>query len=189
MPLCTVRQNAVRRYVVSLIVFAVLASVPVLMGGCDAPWTNTAHGPTATSTTAPTEPLFLTTQIAVFMPPVVHPGDAVTVVCTLQPTYDVNHPRQQYTIRTAESLYGPFPSRSALQSAVAANTVGPPTWTNLMPGREGGGGTYGGGTVVLTDSFSLPTGLKTGLYDLAVEATLPGGRALARSDVPVSITT
>lgn len=141
--------------------------------------------PTPTPTRPASEPMFLSTQLAVVVPVPAHAGDSVTVICKLVPSYQPNNPVQSYDI--TDELYGPFPTLAALRAALASrnSTVGPPMRQISLPG--GGGASNGGDFGVSQNIFSLPQSLAPGVYDLVVTATLHGGRATARTDTVVQI--
>ncbi|HEU5438326.1 MAG TPA: hypothetical protein VFU88_03465 [Ktedonobacterales bacterium] len=152
-----------------------------LLGACSASTVTVV----ATATPGPPEPLFVTTLISVLAPAPAHAGDSVTVVTRFQAEVSASALNQRQPAATDIHLYGPFPSPAALQQAVAKSTAseGPPGWKDLL--NAGGPGDASGG--LITSTFGLPLSLAPGLYDLVVIATLPGGRAAARSDTPIQI--
>ncbi|HEX8035571.1 MAG TPA: hypothetical protein VF510_17060 [Ktedonobacterales bacterium] len=152
----------------------------LLLSGC-----TSSVPPTPTATAVQTEPAFLSTQIAVSAPEQVHPGDPISVIVGLEPMYQSNAPSHKESYEIA--LYGRFPSRAELQSAITAGTVDAPPRRNLTPGEGGGGGGNGSG-LTMQNNFSLPQSLAPGTYDLVVTVRLTGSRATARSDTPLLIT-
>lgn len=157
--------------------FACVLPLLVLLSAC----TSTVL-PTPTATAMRTESAFLSTQIAVIAPEQIHPGDSVSVVVRLDIMYQPDSSSQQASCTTA--LYGPFPSRTALQSAIAAGTAGAPPSRSLV--SSGPIICNGNGATMQTD-FSLPQSLAPGTYDLVVTLSLTGSRATARSDTPIQI--
>src|SRR6185437_16618319 len=163
-----------------LLICLLLLSVAALLSACDI-----TSPPTPTPTlTGTTEPGFLSTQLAIFIPSPVQPGDSVTVVCKFQTTYQSNNVVVSTTYTT--NLYGPFKSNSDMQTAIATTTVGPPTWQSRFS-NTASGGSNGFGLETDQSNFALPRTLAPGLYDLVVIVTVHGGRATARSDTPVQV--
>lgn len=165
-----------------LICLLLLLGAASLLSACDIT-PPPAPTPTLTSTM---EPGFLSTQLAVFVPSPAHPGDAVTVICKFQTTYQPINTIVSTSYTT--NLYGPFKSASEMQTAIATTTVGPPTWQSHFA-NTASGGSNGSGPETDQSSFSLPRTLTPGYYDLVVIVTVHGGRATARSDTPVQIVT
>ncbi|WIG60108.1 MAG: hypothetical protein OJF49_002856 [Ktedonobacterales bacterium] len=168
---------------IKLIGGLVFVSCLLLLSACGTPTGKITV--TVTATPAPTEPLFLTTQIAVLAPAPAHPGDSITIITQLRAEVYANTINQSPQAATDAHLYGPFPSAAALQQAIGASTAteGPSGWNDLLHAPGLGGATGG----ILTSTFDLPRSLAPGLYDLVVIAALPGGRAAARSDTPIQI--
>ncbi|MGZ3675920.1 MAG: hypothetical protein ACXVCO_16565 [Ktedonobacterales bacterium] len=142
--------------------------------------------PMLTATAMKTEPAFLSTQITVIASEQVHPGDHIRVIIKLEPMYQPN--AASYNESYDIALYGPFPSREELQSAIIVDTVGAPPQRNLLPGEGGAGGGNGSTQSTMMNYFPLPQTLAPGTYDLVVTVRLTGSRATARSDTPILIT-
>lgn len=164
---------------------AILVLLALLVSACSLGDTgNTA--PAATSNPS-VESTYLTTQMAVFAPGSVHPGDQVTVEVRLTYIYQPQVSMHQDTYVVA--LYGPFPSLGVLQSDIANGIDGPPEWRNLLPESATTLSDQGNSLAPSTwqKSLSLPESLTPGLYDLVAMVSEVGSRATARSDAPLQV--
>jgi len=122
-------------------------------------------------------------QVAVIAPQPAHPGDNVTVIWK----HHVSAPAGARLVFVFHnSLYGPFPSRDALQAAVEASTIGPPTWRDVL-GDVPAYKVTGGLSPSSEDIFDLPRQLVPGLYDLVVSATIQDINQTSRADWPLIV--
>lgn len=173
------------RHLQACLLLALLA--PLILTSCGSPLITSVATPNPMSTQAVAEPAFLSTQLAVISPSPAHPGDTVTVICKLAPTYQSGASAQFASAGYSIGLYGPFATRTDLQRTILTSTIGPPTWQNLLSVADVSGGTNGTQEQVLQSSFALPRTLASGVYDLVVTATLRGSRATARTDAVVQV--